>query len=88
MSRFFIQLTYNGTNYHGWQVQPNANSVQAEINKALGTLLQEDIMVTGAGRTDTGVHASQFFAHFDTEADIDTQHICYKLNCILPKDIF
>ncbi|MCB9360966.1 MAG: tRNA pseudouridine(38-40) synthase TruA [Flavobacteriales bacterium] len=87
MSRFFIQLKYKGTNYHGWQVQPNANSVQAEINHALATLLQEEIMVTGAGRTDTGVHATNFYAHFETEKTFDLEHICYKLNCILPKDI-
>jgi tRNA pseudouridine38-40 synthase len=87
MSRFFIQIQYKGTNYHGWQVQPNANSVQAEINHALATLLQEEIMVTGAGRTDTGVHATNFYAHFETEKTFDLEHICYKLNCILPKDI-
>lgn len=87
MSRFFIQIKYRGTNYHGWQIQPNANSVQAEINKAITTLLQEEIIVVGAGRTDTGVHATDFFAHFDTEKTIDLKVICYKLNCILPKDI-
>ena len=87
MSRFFIQLKYKGTNYHGWQVQPNANSVQAEINLALSTLLQKDIVVTGAGRTDTGVHATEFYAHFEVDELLDLEHICYKLNCILPKDI-
>lgn len=87
MSRFFIQLKYKGTNYHGWQVQPNANSVQAEINQALSTLLQKDIIVTGVGRTDTGVHATEFYAHFEVDELLDLEHFCYKLNCILPKDI-
>ncbi len=87
MSRFFIQIKYKGTNYHGWQIQPNANSVQAEINTALNTLLKENISVTGAGRTDTGVHAKDFYAHFDSFTDFDVDDICYKLNCILPSDI-
>ena len=87
MSRFFIQIKYRGTNYHGWQLQPNANSVQAEINKALSTLFQEDINVTGAGRTDTGVHAQEFFAHFDTQQLFDLKKYCFKLNCMLPQDI-
>ena len=68
--RFFIELSYKGTNYHGWQIQPNANSVQAEINNALSTLLNTKIEVMGAGRTDAGVHAKQMFAHFDTEINI------------------
>ena len=63
--RFFIKLSYKGTNYHGWQVQPNANTVQAEINKALSLILNAKIEVAGAGRTDAGVHAKQMFAHFD-----------------------
>lgn len=87
MSRFFIQIRYKGTNYHGWQIQPNANSVQAEINKALSTIFQEEINVTGAGRTDTGVHARKFFAHFDTLQLFDPEEKCFKLNCILPTDI-
>ncbi|MCB0409059.1 MAG: tRNA pseudouridine(38-40) synthase TruA [Flavobacteriales bacterium] len=87
MSRYFIQIKYKGTNYHGWQIQPNANSVQAEINTALNTLLKENISVTGAGRTDTGVHAKDFYAHFDTLTEFDADDLCYKLNCILPSDI-
>ena len=63
--RYFIELSYNGKNYHGWQIQPDANSVQQEINSAVSTVLQEEILVVGAGRTDTGVHAEQMFAHFD-----------------------
>ena len=85
--RFFIELSYKGTNYHGWQVQPNANSVQAEINKALSTLLNTKIEVTGAGRTDTGVHAKQMFSHFDYHEDFDVLELVSKLNGFLPKDI-
>lgn len=87
MSRFFIEIQYNGANYHGWQIQENAHSVQAEINKALSTFLQEEILVLGCGRTDTGVHAKQFFAHFDTLTVFDETQLIYKLNCLLPKDI-
>ena len=85
--RFFIELSYKGTNYHGWQVQPNANSVQAEINKALSTILNTKIEVTGAGRTDTGVHAKQMFSHFDCHQDFDGLELVSKLNGFLPKDI-
>ncbi|PCI95060.1 MAG: tRNA pseudouridine(38-40) synthase TruA [Flavobacteriales bacterium] len=87
MSRYFLELKYDGTNYHGWQVQQNANSVQAEINKALSTLLQAEIMVTGAGRTDTGVHAKQLYAHFDTTVNFEMDKIHFKLNNFLPDDI-
>ncbi len=65
--RYFIQLAYNGTAYHGWQYQPNASSVQETLNKALSVLLNTTINIMGAGRTDTGVHASQMYAHFDSE---------------------
>jgi len=85
--RFFIELSYKGTNYHGWQVQPNANTVQAEINKALSTILNSKIEVMGAGRTDAGVHAKQMFAHFDVEVEFDAHTIIIKLNSILPNDI-
>jgi len=85
--RFFLQLSYNGTNYHGWQSQPNANSVQAEINKALSTLLNSKIEVMGAGRTDTGVHAKQMYAHFDYNIAFDIPKVIMKLNSFLPKDI-
>ncbi|MDF1672431.1 MAG: tRNA pseudouridine(38-40) synthase TruA [Vicingaceae bacterium] len=87
MSRYFIELKYDGTNYHGWQIQNNANSVQAEVNKALTTLFQTEIMVMGAGRTDTGVHAQQLFAHFDIYKAIDTTQLVFKLNTLLPQDI-
>jgi tRNA pseudouridine38-40 synthase len=85
--RFFIELSYKGTNYHGWQMQPNANSVQAEINKALSTLLNTKIEVTGAGRTDTGVHAKQMFAHFDYQQALDGLKLVSQLNGFLPQDI-
>ena len=85
--RFFIELSYKGTNYHGWQVQPNAASVQSEINKALSTIFNTKIEVTGAGRTDTGVHAKQMFAHFDTNISIDSEKFVQTLNSFLPNDI-
>lgn len=86
--RYFIYFGYDGTNYHGWQIQPNANSVQAELQKALSTLLRENIEVVGAGRTDTGVHARKMAAHFDWSGEeLDTTQIAYRLNRILPKDI-
>lgn len=87
MSRFFVEINYDGTNYHGWQIQQNAISIQEEINKALSTILQEEILVTGAGRTDTGVHAKQLFAHFDTKAKFDKEKLKFKLNSFLPDDI-
>lgn len=85
--RYFIELAYKGTNYHGWQYQPNAASVQETLNKALSMLLKTDIDIVGAGRTDTGVHAKQMFAHFDFENEIDVPHLIHKLNSFLPKDI-
>ena len=85
--RYFIDLSYNGTHYHGWQVQPNAVTVQATLNKALSVLLKSPIDSMGAGRTDTGVHAFQMVAHFDTEVSFDTEQMPYKLNAFLPKDI-
>ena len=85
--RFFIELSYNGQAYHGWQNQPNAISVQEVLEKALSILLKNTISVMGAGRTDAGVHASQMFAHFDFEEKIDYKDLIYKLNSFLPKDI-
>lgn len=85
--RYFIELSYNGKEYHGWQNQPNAISVQEVLEKALSTLLRENIEIVGAGRTDTGVHAKQMFAHFDTEVAIEFENLIYKLNSFLPKDI-
>ena len=85
--RYFIKLAYKGTNYFGWQYQPDAISVQETLNKALSTLLKTNIDILGAGRTDSGVHAKEMFAHFDYETEIDTKKIVYKLNSFLPKDI-
>jgi tRNA pseudouridine38-40 synthase len=85
--RYFIEFAYKGTHYHGWQYQPNAASVQEMLNKALSVILNVDIDAVGAGRTDTGVHAKQMFAHFDFDGTIDTNTLAYKLNSYLPKDI-
>jgi tRNA pseudouridine38-40 synthase len=85
--RYFIKFSYNGTHYHGWQQQPNAVSVQETLNKALTIILNTSIDVMGAGRTDTGVHARQMFAHFDFDLEIDAPTIVHKLNSFLPKDI-
>lgn len=87
MQRFFIYLSYDGTGYHGWQIQPNGNSVQEELQRGLSVLLREDVQIVGAGRTDTGVHARVMVAHFDTEVCVDSAQLVYKLNRILPRDI-
>lgn len=84
--RYFIELSYKGTNYHGWQIQPEVNTVQEEITKAFETILQEKIQIVGAGRTDAGVHASQMFAHVDTLKALTHEYI-HKLNTVLPNDI-
>lgn len=84
--RFLIKLAYKGTKYHGWQVQDNAPSVQLFIDHALSLILGSPIQTTGCGRTDTGVHASCFFAHFDTETTLPA-NIVFKINAILPHDI-
>ena len=85
--RYFLKLSYNGTNYHGWQEQPNAVSVQSTIEKALSLILRYPTKIVAAGRTDAGVHASQMYAHFDTEKIIDITLIRKKINSFLPKDI-
>lgn len=88
MQRYFLFFSYDGTAYHGWQIQPNGSSVQETLMKAVRTLLrQSDIQVIGAGRTDTGVHAHLMAAHFDSEQPVDTDWLHEKLNRILPKDI-
>jgi len=87
VKRYFIWLSYDGTNYHGWQVQPNGISVQGELQRVLSTLLRQDVSITGAGRTDAGVHARVMAAHFDFEGDIDCQQLAYKMNRMLPQDI-
>lgn len=85
--RYFIELSYNGKNFHGWQYQPNAMSVQQTIEKSLEILLKQKIKILGAGRTDTGVHAKQMYAHFDFEEPLDLENLIYKLNAFLNKDI-
>jgi len=85
--RYFITLSYDGTRYHGWQVQPNGISVQGALQHALSLLLRQEIQVTGAGRTDTGVHARMMVAHFEVQHAIDFQNLTYKLNRLLPGDI-
>ena len=84
--RYFIELSYNGKKYHGWQIQPDVISVQEKLNDAISTILQKKVEVVGAGRTDTGVHASQMFAHFDIE-NLIKGDVVHKLNSILPNDI-
>lgn len=90
--RFFITLSYDGTRYHGWQIQPNGDSVQQRLQEALSTLLRQPIEVVGAGRTDTGVHAKMMVAHFDWEGEEQEEplfhaSLAYKLNKMLPADI-
>ena len=85
--RFFIKFSYDGTNYHGWQIQPNANSVQEEINIALSTILNANIQVVGAGRTDAGVHADEMYAHFDFDSEIRFLELIHRLNSFLSDDI-
>lgn len=90
MFRYFIKLSYDGTNYHGWQMQDNASTVQAVVEKALSTLLSNKVEVTGCGRTDTGVHAKEYYAHFDMVSVIEDdilKDIVYRMNAILPDDI-
>jgi tRNA pseudouridine38-40 synthase len=90
MIRYFIKLSFDGTNYHGWQSQDNANTVQAEVEKALSILLSNKIEITGCGRTDAGVHAKEYYAHFDMGSLIGEEmhkDIIYRMNAILPDDI-
>lgn len=87
MPRFFIHLAYRGTNYNGWQAQPNGVTVQEELNTALSTVLRTQIETMGCGRTDTGVHASSFYAHFDCETPFERDWLIFKLNQLLSPDI-
>ncbi|MEB0248737.1 MULTISPECIES: tRNA pseudouridine(38-40) synthase TruA [unclassified Mucilaginibacter] len=89
IQRYFIELAYDGTNYHGWQVQPNAVTVQEVLDKALTTLLRQSIETVGCGRTDTGVHAKDFFAHLDVQSMVHEPSTIDKrsLNALLPHDI-
>ncbi|MBK5284520.1 MAG: tRNA pseudouridine(38-40) synthase TruA [Bacteroidia bacterium] len=101
--RYFLELSFLGTNYHGWQKQKNAHSVQQELENALKILFRKDVETTGCGRTDTGVHARKFFAHFDAEEllpknsprkinkstirEINNSSFIYHLNSLFPSDI-
>lgn len=85
--RYFVFFSYDGAAYHGWQIQPNAISVQECLNKSLSTLLRQDIQTVGAGRTDTGVNARNMAAHFDCDRSLDVAWLRDKLNRLLPPDI-
>lgn len=87
IQRYFIEFAYRGTHYHGWQFQKNAHSVQAEMEKALSVILKQPSYLTGSGRTDTGVHATQQFAHFDTALNLEEADFVQRINGVLPKDI-
>lgn len=87
MPRYFIYFSYDGAAYHGWQVQPNAVTVQQVLEEALGKIMRAPVPLTGAGRTDSGVNAALMVAHADFECEVDTKHLVYKLNRILPPDI-
>lgn len=87
MKRVKLVVAYDGTAYHGWQVQPNGRTIEGELNRALSELLQEEIQVIGASRTDSGVHALCNVAVFDTQARIPAEKICYAVNQRLPEDI-
>ena len=86
MSRYFLEVSYLGTAYAGFQVQENAITVQEEMEKALATCFREKIVLTGSSRTDTGVHALQNYFHFDFDEAVDERKI-YNINALLPPDI-
>lgn len=85
--RYFLECSYFGKAYHGWQRQPNAVAVQQILEESLTTLLRKELVIIGAGRTDAGVHAKQLFAHFDSETLEDPQQLCHRLNTLLPADV-
>jgi tRNA pseudouridine38-40 synthase len=87
MKRYFLELAYKGTRYHGWQIQKNATSIQELLEKAISLVLRTPTATMGSGRTDTGVHASQQFLHFDTVEELDPKDFLKKINSILPKDV-
>lgn len=86
--RYFGKIAYNGTSFVGWQNQPNSVSVQATLEKAIATILQKEVNITGCGRTDAGVHASCFYFHFDAELNYEPDHFVFKLNALLPESIY
>ena len=85
--RYFLEIAYDGTGYHGWQTQPNARSVQEVLTKGMETILRQPLDTVGSGRTDTGVHASQQFVHFDVATALPEEGFCQRLNRLLPDDI-
>ena len=85
--RYFLEIAYNGGAYFGWQIQPDAVSIQEVLERGLSTILQKEIKVVGAGRTDTGVHARQLFVHVDLDNNEDVANFIFKINSILPRDI-
>ncbi|MGB3465343.1 MAG: tRNA pseudouridine(38-40) synthase TruA [Cyclobacteriaceae bacterium] len=85
--RYFLYLSYNGTHYHGWQIQNNAITVQQVLNEAMSTILRDNISTMGSGRTDTGVHAAMQVVHFDYKEIPDSDNFLKRMNGILPKDI-
>lgn len=84
--RYFVELSYDGSAFHGWQIQPNAFTVQEEVQSKMKLILQTEIPVVGCGRTDTGVHASQFYLHFDSEGKLE-QDFVYAMNQVLAPEI-
>ena len=88
MPRYFLHLAYNGADYHGWQSQPNAVTVQETVEKALSRVLRRQVAIVGAGRTDTGVNARSMYAHFDVDNEIaDPQRLISALNSLVGRDI-
>lgn len=85
--RYFLEIAYDGNPYHGWQRQPNASTVQQILEEALSVLLRQNITITGAGRTDAGVHAKQLFAHYDYDESLDLANLQFRLNRFLPPTI-
>lgn len=85
--RYFLQIAYQGTHYHGWQIQPTATTIQGIIQARLGQILRREVQIVGSSRTDTGVHARQQFAHVDLAHGIDISHLRYQVNAVLPPDI-
>ncbi|EMR02246.1 tRNA pseudouridine(38-40) synthase TruA [Cesiribacter andamanensis] len=88
--RYFLDIAYNGARYHGWQLQNNAHTLQAEVEEGLGKLFRQPMRITGSGRTDTGVHAEQQLVHFDVELDLlsELDLWLHKINAVLPPDIW
>ena len=87
MERVLLKISYLGSNYHGWQVQPNGITVQQVLGEKLQQMYKQKVNLTGCSRTDAGVHASEFYCHYDTELHIDKGGIVKGLNSVLPKDI-